>query len=412
MTAANQDEFEITNRRLGRLLIFLSVFLTAVILIACGTRWHWFGSGPSTTFFDPKGILTGPGTFIVLIGAALSALIVFVAYKKWTLRHAATKPAITKDTQATVRVLEEWLTKEVLTESSASGAAAKVDGTFRGRHFLIERIDPAGIGDARVRFTIDTTSTLQLKVWWLGKTRAEAVEKADANTFTTSDPNFENCCAWQSENPQDALSFLNRGDITGTLHRMCFLSGRIEEHREIGISFEPRRIVLTTRTPPLEFMLAPSVLVSMQDLIYLADAAEKKEPRAMFAGINAPTADSLSAGVSNAPVKPVSKFMHVLSCMMFVTFVLVPLAALWIAGSYYCAKALDMSAGMLCFFVPVLLMAIFVFTRPAAPQEGTAAVNDMETVRAAALKYWEQTLRTDSQYAALLDTYERRTQKS
>ncbi len=69
-----------------------------------------------------------------------------------------------------------------------------------------------------------------------------------------------------------------------------------------------------------------------------------------------------------------------------------------------------MSAAMMCFFVPVLLMAIFVFTRPSEPPG--AGRDDLETVRAAALKYWEQRLRGDPGYAELLEKYEQRVQRS
>jgi hypothetical protein len=410
MTAANQHDLLNTHRRLSRLLAFLFAFFIAVVVIAVGSRRHWFGAGPSTTFFDSKGILTGPGTFIVLIGAALAALIVFVAYKKWTLQRALANPSAARKTDENAkRALDAWLARDVL-NAEPSAIGQRIEGTFRERHFTIERVESDGL--ARVRYTIETASSLALRVWWLGKTRLDSDGPRQKSEFETSDPHFESCCAWQSATPNDALTFLNRGDVTGTLHRVCFIAGRNDGSDEIRVAFEPGRITLTTRTPPLEFMHAASALVLLQDLVFLADAAENKIAHSILAGTGTVGTSTFGERKLDELVKPRSRFVGFLSCVMFVFLVLVPLAALWIAGSYYTAKALDMSAGMVCFFLPVLLMAIFVFTRPAVPEQGSDAANDMATVRAAALKFWEQTLRSDPSYAALLDAYERRLEKN
>ena len=410
MTAANPPDLHITLRRLSRLLAFLSAFFVAVVVIAVGSRRHWFGARPAATFFDAKGILTGPGTFIVLIGAALAALIVFVAYKKWTLQRTLSNPAAAlKDDENAKRTLDVWLAENVLHAPAPTAAAPRIEGLFRGRRFVIEHIESTG--PARMRYTIETASTLDLRVWWLGKTRVESAGPRPKSEFETADPHFESCCSWQSATPADALTFLNRDGVTGTLHRACFIAGRAEAAHDIGISFEPSRITLTTRTPSLDFMHAASALIGLHDLIFLADTAENKITQSILAGTGTAITATFGKRKLDELAKPRSRFAGVLSCMMFVFLILVPLAALWIAGSYYAAKALDMSAGMVCFFLPVLLLAIFVFTRPAVPEPENAASQDMETVRAAALKFWEQTLRADPCYGALLDSYERRLEK-
>lgn len=410
MTAATEKEFQDTNRRLGRLLAFLTVFLLAVTVLALSSRFHWLGTGQSSTFFDSKGILTGPGTFIVLIGAALSALIVFVAYKKWTLRRSFENPqAKPKADEDAARALGEWLQKDVLTSSQMSDGN-RIEGIFNGRRVAIERFESGG--ELRVRYSTETAEPLALRVWWLGKTRAEPAGGESAAEFATNDPHFENCCGWQSPAPRDALRFLNRGDVTGTLHRVCFISGRSGgAPGDTGIVFENGRIVCATLAPSFDFMHAPSALVFLHDLVFLADAAENKAAHQFLAGTEAAALVGSGERTLELLGKRRSRFMDMVSCLMFVVLVLVPLAALWIGGSYYCAKALDMSAGMLCFFVPVLLMAIFVFTRPSAPPAGSEGVNDMETVRAAALKFWEQRLRANPVYGGHLDKYEQRLEK-
>ncbi len=406
MTAPNPNSFAITNRRLSRLLAFLSMFLVAVVVLAVGSHKQWFGPGPATTFYDPKGILTGPGTFLVLIGAALAALLLFVAYKKWTLKGTMENPsAALKTDENALRALTEWLALDVLNAAPNTATPSRVEGHFRNRALRIERIEVNG--SARVRLTIQTASSLALKVWWLGKMRADVDGPRESSAFATADPQFENCCAWQASAPNDALAFLNRSDVTGTLHRVCFISGRNENGDDIGVTFERDRIVLITRMPSREFMHATSALVLLQDLVFLADAAESKSTHSILAGTVA-FGKELGDPTSAAPLQKKSAIMSFLSCLMFIVFILVPLAAMWIAGSYYCAKALDMSAGMICFFLPVLLLAIFVFTRPTAPENDADAANDIDTVRAAALKFWEETLRTDPDSARLLDIYERR----
>ena len=411
MTAANEKEFQETNRRLSGLLAFLTVFLFAVTVLALSSRFHWLGTGQSSTFFDSKGILTGPGTLIVLIGAALSALIVFVSYKKWTLRRAfENPPAKPKGDENAARALGEWLQKDVLASAQIYDGN-RIEGIFNGRRVAIERFESGG--ESRVRYSAETAESLSLRVWWLGKTRAEPAGGQSAAEFATNDPHFENCCGWQSPAPRDALQILNRGDVTGTLHRICFISGRSGgAPDDTGIAFENGRIVCATLAPSFAFMSAPSALVFLHDLVFLADAAENKTARQLLAGTEAAAQDGSGERYLEMLGKRRSRFMDLVSCLMFIVFVLVPLAALWIGGSYYCAKALDMSAGMLCFFVPVLLMAIFVFTRPTAPPAGSEGVNDMETVRAAALKFWEQRLRANPGYAGLLDKYEQRLEKT
>ncbi|MEI6232995.1 MAG: hypothetical protein WCT04_08080 [Planctomycetota bacterium] len=409
MTAANPNDVQDTHRRLSRLLIFLILFWLVVVFIAMASRMHWFGGIGSNTFFDPKGIMTGPGTFIVLIGAALSALIVFVVYKKWTLKRAEENPATQSAAHVSARrELALWLVSDVFKLTPTQSVDAPIAGFFRGRRFAVERIDDNG--SSRLRFAVDTASPLAMRVWWLGKTRSDSNDSQAPSEFETTNSDFENCCGWQAPAPRSALDFLNRDDVTGTLHRICFISGRNDGADDIGVSFENGRIVLTTRMPPHDFMYAAFVLVSMQELSFLADTLESKVARPFLAGNGIVGSTPFGDSHSFAPPKSRSAFMDFLSCLMFVFLVLVPLAAIWIAGSYYCAKALDMSAGMLCFFVPVLLLAIFVFTRPTVPPPGNAelAGGDMETVRAAALKFWEQTLRADPGFAALLDAYEQR----
>src|SRR5204863_4938791 len=74
--------------------------------------------------------------------------------------------------------------------------------------------------------------------------------------------------------------------------------------------------------------------------------------------------------------RPPSFLRSAAGCLAIAVFIAIPLGVSWIGGSYLVARLVGGRGGMICFFVPVLLMAYFVFTRPS-----TDGVNQHWTAR-------------------------------
>ncbi len=334
----SDTDFQNANRRLDRLLAFLILFFLVIAGIAAAHRFHILGAGQSQTVFDSKGILTGPGTLLALLGAALAALILFVVYKKWTLvRPSNEAPKASKSDEKLKRAYSEWLVEDVLGSAPLlSGESVRIDGNFHGRRVAVDTL--ASANQKLERYSIEAQCGLSLRVWWLGKwlnkNQTDESGSAPAAEHATHDPQFENCCAWQSAAPIEALRFLNRNDVTGTLHRLCFISGQQNgAPDETGVAFESGRIVLTARAPQYAFMRAPATLVFLQDLAFLASAMENEAARQILSSADAQAPESGVDRFFEAPRRKRSAFMDALSCALFVVFVLVPLAAVWFGGS-------------------------------------------------------------------------------
>jgi hypothetical protein len=214
-------------------------------------------------------------------------------------------------------------------------------------------------------------------------------ESKNASTFQTNDPDFEALCDWESTTPGAALNFLNQNAVAKTIRRLCDCVDAATKERNVQIDETQLRVPLPLAAVPSEAEAARFLSV-LRGLIFLAET------------IGGKSAGADSVEVPMQPQKSGAKemFWSFLGCLLYTVLLFIPLILAWIACAYFLTRALGMWAGMACFFVPILLLAIFVFTRSdaAAPTQSFA-------------KHWpdlELSLRRDPEFAALLDHYARR----
>lgn len=324
--------------RLTPLLYFLLAFLFIVVCTALIQQFKLFAVTGAYTSFDPKGVVTGPGTFFALLIAMLLALIIFVA-----LANRSSATALKKGlcgnvlTAKELRTRDEWLAVDVLGMPAAPPEGWKeMQGAFRGRKTRIERIEKF------FRIYIESPLSPALEVW--RRTENVPPPRADSK-YQTKDAHFERACDWRSTLPDDAWKFLLRPGTTSLLKRLTLFATECPgPNVSIGAGWCASSLN--------DCVWPETLLFTLHSLELLA---------AVSAGQN-----------STKPLPPVRSqtfFSHLLNCLCLIGVVLVPVATAWTGASYYAAKWAGLGVGMAVFFAPLLLLALFVFTRPENPDD-------------------------------------------
>lgn len=304
-------------------LSILFIALLVIVAIACSGHFQ---------MYNIQGILSGPFSALLLLGAIVSAafLLVLLDWKIWYPQRIARAAAFAR-----------WLSNLFGDPSANSVQWQTVRGKFENRNVTLSRV--AG----GVNWSVESAFTVEFSVVRLpGKTRT----KSDGGEFATGDADFDECYQWQSAQPVEALPLLKNAEVQGVLKRLATLiaqRGNIAETQN-GVRAAGGRIGVTQAPAPWlrgTESAADEVLFILSDLCALAARLEGRvDPVATSQTAN--NADSNRAGVPN------SLAWWGIACAGLLVI------ALWLSGTWVLARLIGMSAAMLGFFIPPLMLAL------------------------------------------------------
>ena len=287
-------------------------------------------------FFNEKGLLSGPFSALLLIGAAQTAglLIVTLDWRIWQPRAAGR-----------ARVLERWLCCDLLGSASPPPADWEtLRGHFRGRAVTVQRA-PQRVGGGRGvgvwRWSVATNFTGTFSAVRTTAPSAPAVVSAD---LSTGDTEFEERYAWQSDRPGETSELLRKPELRSAVKRLASLfafHGPIGD-ANCGLRVAQREIAI--RQIPAPVLARPAfnpdeLLLMLHDLTLLA---------ALLEGSAAPEIQSAAA----APAASGGAWLA-FGCACLAGL------AVWVGATYCVARFAGLPAAMVAFFLPAVALAFW-----------------------------------------------------
>jgi hypothetical protein len=311
--------------------------LLAVLSIGLGVTIY-IGVTSTFTLFNAKGLLSGPFSGLLLIGAAEFAALVLVLldWSVWKPRNRARAAAI-----------ERWLAVNVLgnREAPAENWEA-LHGSFRGRTVTVRRgAQRRGLGMEAWRWSAKTGFKGTFRTVRISDADAAKAPAATAETpLSTGDAEFEARYQWQSDRPEEVVKLLKGAEFRAAIKRLASLFSR---HGKIadstcGVTLEQGDVVLLQVPAPVfarANFAADELLLILHDLTLTAAALEGTEP---------PAAQPLAT----PPELPGSPWLA-FGCAGGV------LLLLWLSGTYGAARFVGLPAAMIVFFMPALALALW-----------------------------------------------------
>jgi hypothetical protein len=287
-------------------------------------------------FFNAQGILSGPFSALLLLGALQLAVLILTLldWRVWLPRRL----------EAT-RAIDRWLSVDVLGNAAPPPDDwPSLTGSFRGCDVTIARTYLLHL--KALRWTVKTSAPFDLRLVRLPQEKATNAPKPDAPTdpFSSGDAEFDQRYAWQTTQPEKVLPLLKDKSTRMAIKRLASLfaqRGEIAEPDQ-GLQLRDGQLTLmqapATTLTPATFNPTEALLI-LHDLSLLALAFSGKEP-------------PLPRKVD--PTKEVagSGGWFELSCLGVI------LITLWLGATYLAARYMGLPAGMITFFVPPVGLAI------------------------------------------------------
>lgn len=311
-------------------LILLSIGLVATVAIGSSGHYH---------FYSKQGILSGPFSAILLLGAGECALflIVLLDWKVWLPRRKALEEAVNR-----------WMAVSVLGNSMPPDPGWKeLKGRFRGHDITITRSSCSP--RSGLKWSARTAANVSVRIIRL--LDDSSIEPADP-AFFTGDPHFDKFYAWQTPFPEKVLPLLKDNIFRTSLKRLAGLyatRGRVSDS-QAGVNVQSGTIDIVQKLGPAlqpGSFSANEILSILHDLSIFASHLEhpNNQTEAEYANPTIP----LFPGSSNW-IKMIALALVILS--------------LWFVGMYFAACLLGMPAAMVAFFIPLMVLA-FWFMRSA-----------------------------------------------
>jgi hypothetical protein len=291
--------------------------------------------------YNEKGLLSGPFSALLLLGAVEAALLTLIAldWKVWQPGRIARGKQI-----------ETWFHSKVLHSDASGENWLSASGKFRGRDVSIQRTPASGV--TAWRWSVKTSATLQFHLARLDlaeeRRRKSLPPAKDDSNLKTDDAEFEERYDWQSAQPNEVLALLKQEDTRAALKRLASLfaqHGKIEsEHNGLVVSGGSISLL---QCPAPAFQqtayFSDELLLVLHDLTRVADALEGAA--SVKAQTPAPPAaaeqdDSLSAWLA-------------LGCAGALAIVI------WMGFTYFLSRASGLPAAMIGFFVPPVALALW-----------------------------------------------------
>jgi hypothetical protein len=317
------------------------------------------GIGVSQQFqmFSSKGILSGPFSALVMLGAIEGTLflLVLLDWRVWKPQREAMQEKIAR-----------WLAVDVLGNASAPAAGwQQITGRFRGCDVMIART--AVSGQAGLAWSAKTNSELDLSVVRLGTPSATA-----AGEYSSGDAEFDARYAWQTHEPSRALPLLKDEKARGALKRLATLFAQPGEFSDASAGVRVKGGVVSVMQSPAPTLVPHSfspqeVLLILQDLTTLA---------MLLQGTPLPAA-----------VPPPKKTSEAPEATQWLALGCAGASALgaWLGGTYLLAHLLGMAAAMVGFFIPPLALAVWAMVLAAGGPARDANIDRTIRTEAAAM---------------------------
>ena len=316
-----------------------SHLLLTLVLLAGIAVTLYIGMTGSFTLFNAKGLLSGPFSFLLLLGAteAAALLLVVLDWRVWKPRGRARAAAI-----------ERWLNVDVLGNREAPAANwDALHGSFRGRTVTLRRnTERRGMGMETWRWSAATA----FKGTFRAVRTALPAESKKPNTpersaYDTGDAEFEERYQWQSDRPAEVVKLLRQPELRGAVKRLASLfalHGAITD-ANCGIQLERGELVLSQAPAPVftRSTFSPQeLLLILHDLTLVAAVVEGTAP---------PTPEVLATPDASAAGSPLLAF----GCAGVVAL------AVWLGGTYGVARFIGLPAAMVAFFMPAVALALW-----------------------------------------------------
>ena len=312
------------------------------------------GIGLSGTFqiYNKQGILSGPFSALLLLCALICALLllIFLDWQIWSPRRLAKAKAI-----------DRWLGVDVLGNAAPPpGGWDTIQGRFQGRELRIVRLPGDALGAAR--WSMHTDSKLQVSVLRTPEPVPQSGSLQETE-FSTGDTDFDRLYLWQSTQPADALTLLK---IDAARHAMRRLATLFARHGEVfgmdaGVRIESGEInILQAPAPWLRpgSFSAEEVLLILDDLAIVAECLESGSPKQ--------DAADPAAVMSIAAPNPWIALAGAVCVGLIV----------WLGGTYFLARFWSLSAAMVGFFIPPVMLAMLFMVSSAMGSGREGAVDD------------------------------------
>ena len=305
----------------------------------------YIGVTGSFTLFNAKGLLSGPFSFLLLLGATEGAalMLVLLDWRVWKPRGRARAQAI-----------ERWLACDVLGNTQAPAANwDALHGSFRGRTVTLRRNAERrgrGMGMETWRWSAKTgfKGTFRVVRTEEAAAKPSASQSADADLLT-GDAEFEERYQWQSDRPAEVVKLLRQPELRGAVKRLASLFslhgtiGAKAPDANCGIHVERGELVLSQAPAPVftRSTFAPQeLLLILHDLTLAASVLEGAAP---------PKAEPLAITAQAATGSPWLAF----GCAGSVALVA------WLGGTYGVARFVGLPAAMVAFFLPAVALALW-----------------------------------------------------
>ncbi len=305
----------------------------------------YIGVTGSFTLFNAKGLLSGPFSFLLLLGATEGAalLLVVLDWRVWKPRGRARALAI-----------ERWLACDVLGNAQAPSADwDALHGSFRGRTVTLRRNAERrgrGLGMETWRWSAKTgfKGTFRVVRTEEAAAKPSASPAADAE-LSTGDAEFEERYQWQSDRPAEVVKLLRQPELRGAVKRLASLFslhgtiGAKATDANCGIQVERGELVLSQAPAPVftRSTFSPrELLLILHDLTLTAS---------IFEGAAPPKSEPLAADANAAGGSPWLAF----GCAGILAL------AVWLGGTYGVARYIGLPAAMVAFFLPAVALALW-----------------------------------------------------
>lgn len=301
----------------------------------------YIGMTGTFTFFNAKGLLSGPFSALLLIAAAESAAVILVLldWRVWKPRNRARAAAI-----------ERWLAVDVLaTATPPAPDWEALHGSFRGRAVTLRRGAQRRVlgmeawrWSAKCNFT-GTFRAVRISDAATAKMPATSAN-ADAGALSSGDAEFEARYQWQSDRPEEVVKFLKGDAFRSAVKRLASLFSRHGTIGEAscGVQLEDGEVVMLQVPAPVftrANFSADELLLILHDLTLVA---------AVLEGSDVSPAQSPAA-----PVESESSPWLAFGCAGGV------LLMAWLSGTYVAARFVGLPAAMVVFFMPALALALW-----------------------------------------------------
>ena len=319
------ESSSLNTRWTGYLLALLLILVSRRNICRFARRFRF--AQPLALFYDPKGVLTGPGTLLILL---------VIGYRgadccSWfqVLCRQCRGPEFDEKRIARYR---RWVENVVVK-----------DPEFASRDCMVRFLES---GSLEISAEVDAPFSFSV---WRVSSQSSTVQD---NPYPAADPEFDRKYDWQTDQPERLAPLMQNANFTNALRLLADLTALngVAETTRFQMANGRMRMVVGSRTIQRDSRSGQSILAALQSLISVAQTFQESEP-------------GLPPNTPVREARPTRNFdrLVLFGCGILILAGLV--ASSWTVFMGLMGANVGMGMG-LCFF-PLFLIAFLAFTRPA-----------------------------------------------